>query len=175
MAVAPLSCSEFAFNSQLAELMAIALMELHQEFHIFERDDVTGIQGVIDAVNQFNPDAAIELHFNSFAEPEGSTPAIGSETLHGQNPASRRLARFVQNAVVVTFQRSEKNNRGCKRLEKTDRGYLNVNGPKCPYVLVEPFFGDEIPEAALASAARKDLANALAQALVGFCENEAGA
>jgi N-acetylmuramoyl-L-alanine amidase len=171
MAVAPLSAPEFVYNSLLSELISSHITEAGHECHIAIRNDGTDREGAALLVNNWGADACLELHFNAFdGKSRGSLTIFDKEP-----PAGAELARYVQNAIVTALEREGRQNRGARLVNDGDRGHRNLSLPKCPAVLVEPFFGDNPADAKLGLEKRPDLAEAMAGALVAFCNKEYGA
>ena len=116
------------------------------EIHILYRDsNITrtefALQQISPYVRNNNIDFIIELHFNSFSDPEVN----GSELLHSStnDNAIEFFTRFHDILVNNLLRRD----RGVKLLQPQDRGYTNVSilreraHNNVPYCLLEPFFG----------------------------------
>jgi N-acetylmuramoyl-L-alanine amidase len=127
---------EFGFNNLVADKMVELASEYGIEAKRFNRSYTGSYSGEIRsayaAVDNWNPVASIELHFNDSA-PE----ANGTETLHSGSPKSKALAKCVQDAMLSSLGLRD---RGLKEMAKTDRGGLSVHAGKAPGILVEPFF-----------------------------------
>ena len=113
--VSPIGANEYAWNRDLAQMMAAHLEDMDDvEAKSFFRDD-GGIVGAYDAAKNWGADAAIELHFNS----AGPT-ATGSETLF-LTAVSRPLAEAVQDATVATLGASGPGREDSERGERRPR------------------------------------------------------
>jgi N-acetylmuramoyl-L-alanine amidase len=130
--------TEFAWNSDLANIMAEHADFFDIDMRIFKRTDGGGyrneIARVYAEVDNWGADASIELHFNSADDPT----ATGSEVLSSGTALSLRLAAEVQNEIVATLNTRD---RGVKTLREQDRGGGSLFSGKAPAILVEPFFG----------------------------------
>jgi N-acetylmuramoyl-L-alanine amidase len=165
--VAPLNEYEYAYNVGLASLMKHQALSQGCESKVFFRDNV-GLRECYNKVNAYAPHVAIELHFNA-----ANQKARGTETLYGdKHPSSKKLAGFVQDAMVKVFSRTGKDNRGVKDLTDKDRGYINVNIAKCPSCLIEPFFGDQVDDAQLGLEKKQELSIALIDSMINFLLSE---
>lgn len=162
-AISPIDTYEYFYNSALANLMKGHASDHGVQSTIFLRDTHT-IRETYNSVNLWKPDCAIELHFNA-----ADGKAHGTETLYGyQNPLSAELARLVQDGMCKLYRRDVKTNRGIKKLIDGDRGYSNVNIAKCPSILIEPFFGDEVEDAKLGHQNQESLAAVLIENIILF-------
>ncbi len=138
-AAAPLSTTEFPFNSRVAQHMKDEADEYNLLCEVFFREPASSyskeIAQAYAAVAQWKPDCCIELHFNS-----ASPAATGSETLVGEDrPAGRSLADNVQGEMLSALGLQ---NRKVKIIQPGDRGGGSLYAlPTVPTVIVEPFFG----------------------------------
>lgn len=139
-ALDPIGMSEFYWNSKVAAAMIEHGRKRGVEVRVFFRKKSSSYSAEIRAayapVNEWRPDAVIELHFNA-------TPgASGTETLYAKGrEASRLLAERVQKSMVALLGLP---NRGIKNGE--DRGQASLVAANAPMVLVEPFFGDNLSD-----------------------------
>ncbi len=164
-AVSPIDANEYAWNHDLAKMMADHVNAMDgAQAEIFFRDGV-GIVGAYNAVRQWGADAAMELHFNS----AGPT-ATGTETLYLKS-LSRPLAEAVQDATLTTLGLRD---RGVKTPQEASggRGTRNLSqmGPK-PSILTEPFFGSNTADAAAAHQRKPELAAAQAEAAINLLKS----
>ena len=160
--VSPIDANEYAWNRDLATMMADHVNAMDDaEANIFFRDDV-GIVGAYDAVKRWGADAAMELHFNS----AGPT-ATGTETLY-LTAVSRPLAETVQDATLATLGLRD---RGVKTPQEASGGRgtrsLSQMGSR-PSILTEPFFGSNTADATAAQQRKPELAQAQAEAAVNL-------
>jgi len=135
-ALAPIDASEFAWNSKVAAAMVEIGREKGVEVRVFFRRKSTSygaeIRAAYASVNEWGPDAVMELHFNA------TLGASGTETLYAKGrEASRMLAQTVQRAMVALLGLPD---RGIKNGD--ERGQASLVAARAPMVLVEPFFGD---------------------------------
>ncbi len=160
--VAPISASEYTWNTDLAQKIKAHAATKGVAVEIFFRDG-HGISGAYAQVRQWGARAAIELHFNAF-----NGRALGTETLHGTSFAgSQAWAKAVQAAMVTLYGRGTglPGNRGLKPAPPHDRGRASVNAlSSIASCLIEPFFGDNPAEAALGQSRKQGLAEALVAA-----------
>jgi N-acetylmuramoyl-L-alanine amidase len=97
----------------------------------------------IECANKFQPDAAVEIHFNA-----GPPSAMGSECLFGSNVQDTILAENIQKRLV---ERLETVDRGIKFAdyagtpERDECGFTReIEAPSC---IVEPMFLTNVHEA----------------------------
>ena len=176
MATAPLSCSEFQYNNDIAErLQGIAKLrsttELEVSVDIIHRPQkgFTGIRKAYERVSDLEPDAAIELHFNAFNRKVRGTETLFSDADDENGVLELELAQLCQSKMCTTFKRRGRQDRGLKRRPRTtrERGWYNVNQSGLyPCLLVEPFFGDNPADAELANNNRDEYAIALFEAFL---------
>ena len=91
------------------------------------------MRDVYGRVNQWDPDANIELHFNAAGQ-----DATGTETLHAGTKNGKMLASACQESMVAILGLPD---RGLKKRKATQRGGPSLWYPKAPSVIIEPFFG----------------------------------
>lgn len=166
-AVPPIGRHEYPFNREIAQLMEEVATDRGIAVRTFLRDGV-GIRGAYQAAAAFEPEAIIELHFNSFH----NAAVRGTETLCSEvHPQSGRLAELAQAAMVGVFGRAGSTNRGIKMPTPSQSGYLNVTAaPDVPSILVEPFFGSNARDCEIAAARMSDYAAGLVESFVEFVE-----
>lgn len=159
----PPLAAEYFYNMELGGEIKSACEALGVTCNIITRNFV-GLRGAYDQVNLLNPQACIELHYNSF-----NSFASGTETLFGgSHSQSADLASVVHKEIVIALSRSKATDRGIKKLLPGDRGSTNVNLAKCPSVLIEPFFGDHKDDSKLGHGRMSELANGIAKAVKLF-------
>ena len=136
-----LAKTEYGFNSDVADKM----LELHNkagflkaafDLSVVTRDGKTIRQAYQEAL-ETEPEAIIELHFNSFF----SNDANGMEVLINQ-AAPDKTADLASTFLTHLKLDFEFRNRGIKRVKLGQRGYHNVTyADDVPSILIEPFFG----------------------------------
>lgn len=158
--------SEFKYNSQLAELI-----EDHDPdavkvfFRTFGGGYSRQIDRVCAAVDAWNADCLVALHFNGFARASPS----GTLTLSSGSPKSLELAGHVHpNMVSVMGLRD----RGVEVRRRHQRGGRILWNCRAPAILVEPFFGSN-PEDWRRAQSRMDyLAEAIYRGARDFCKGD---
>lgn len=160
-AVAPLSLSEYDFNTSLSQRLSVALQESFLTT-IYFRDHV-GIKGCYGAVKEAGNDVVMELHFNSCDD----SKAAGSETLC--TIKDWNFAQIIQENMCFALNRLGKEDRGVKTLVDNDRGHYNLmqvfDELEVPAVIIEPFFGSNEKECELILQCQDFLCSALDRAL----------
>lgn len=144
----PLNESEYACNSDVAELMAEGAAEYGIDVDIVYREAGLTYAEKIDrahaTADAAGADATIELHFNA------SGLAVGTETLNSGSPRSLAFAAAVQRELVALCGRTGSGNRGVKVRGPGDRGGRSLHAGRAPAILPEPFFGLNPAESRLA-------------------------
>jgi N-acetylmuramoyl-L-alanine amidase len=163
-AIAPLSMSEHEYNTDLATLIADKIAKDFNVYVAFR--DKMGIDRVYAELEKMNPDANIELHFNSSQDPK----AFGTEVLCSYN--SKGLAHVVQTKLCEHLSRDDRGNRGVKILQSGERGYASVSRLQCPNVLIEPFFGSNRQDAELGLNKKFKIVDAIHEALLTWFKKE---
>lgn len=155
--VPPVGQNEYFWNTDLANKINAACTARNVESKIFFRDGI-GIGGAYAQVNAWGATCVAELHFNAF---NGS--AHGTETLYDndRNAGSKNWAQKLQDAQLAAL---DLRNRGLKEIDSGGRGFGSVSALDIPSALIEPFFGDNANDAAVAEANKDTLANAIADA-----------
>lgn len=157
--VKPLSMSEYQWSKGLALLAMNFAKQKGIEVKIFLRDGI-GIRGAHKEANKWGAYCVIESHFNAYNGKASGTMTLASPTMEG----SKGFALVVQKHMCEVLKLS---NRGVSLVKKTDRGGTNVNlYPRT--VLIEPFFGDNAKDAALAVELKEELAEALVLSFLEF-------
>lgn len=166
-ATAPLSASEYPWNSHLAGMIKSAAEAEGHACELFFRDRV-GVEGAYEKAEEWDPDAVMELHFNA-----ANGQARGTETLRGIQPEASEWAECVHDAMLSLYDRSGKADRGIKKLRPGDRGHQSVSQlENVPSVLIEPFFGDAAEDARLGQEKKDALGKALAAAFIRFMDSD---
>ena len=177
VAAAPISMNEYTYWSREMYAHQEAFSELGIVSKVFYRDNI-GIAGAYrEAKKWLNAhvnmvQVLIEYHFNAF-----NKKAFGTETLHSNKRDARGVqervfAQMIQDAMVKTYNRTGRGNRGLKNLATPgESGFYNlVQVVDRPSILIEPFFGDNPSEAALAKKHERDLPRNIALAVKNFGE-----
>jgi N-acetylmuramoyl-L-alanine amidase len=126
--------TEFEYNLDVQGIMLAKAHEYGIEAKGFWRKQTQNeIPDAYDKVRKWNPDAALELHFNAFSDPR----VRGCEALWAIDPFAKDLAVCVLAALCHTFPIRS---RGTRYRTVGERGYENVSQLYAPTVLVEPFF-----------------------------------
>jgi N-acetylmuramoyl-L-alanine amidase len=160
--------NEYIFNTDIAARVREYGLKKYPTLKviIILRDGI-GIVGAYRLARTHNPDACLELHFNSF---NGS--AHGTETLCSVNMNDRVFAQTIQAKVCGAFDRPGLS-RGVKVVSKNARGGASCYGlPGSANCLVEPFFGDNPKEALLARERRIPYAMALLDGTVDWMKSQ---
>ncbi|QHQ34745.1 N-acetylmuramoyl-L-alanine amidase [Algicella marina] len=146
---APISQSEFNFNSEVAEIMDAEATLYGIDAKIFRRRNRTSTRAEIEEVygrsDDWGADLSVELHFNAF-----NGTVRGTETLCGPSQASLQAATSIHMELLDLYDRTVSEDRGLKPYRPGMRGGLSLISGRAPAVLVEPFFGDNAAEARLA-------------------------
>jgi len=151
---------EHAWNTDLAEMIAAHDPKNIKIFHRkgslpYKRE----IEEVYARVDAWGCDLSIEPHFNA----GGGT---GTETFSSGSKGSLKAAAKVHAAIVKTLGLKD---RGVKIRNATvkGRGYESLVSGKAPALLLEPYFGDNAGDCAVADNNKKALAAAIYLAAVG--------
>ncbi len=153
--------SEYQYGKDITDKVKLLAPKIDGriDIEIILRDHI-GILGAYAKARELLCDAVIELHFNSFFD--GSVH--GSLTLCSPDVSDVDFAHIVHSQICEAFKRSGAS-LGVKTLSKSGRGGANVHSfPGGVNCLVEPFFGDNQSDAALASRCALEYAGALVRA-----------
>ena len=172
IATEPLGQTEFQYNSDLAQRIQRYGTERGYTVDIVfrPRPGTEGIRLAYQEVSQYEPDAAIELHFNAFNGRVRGTETLYSDTEDTPGVFEVEFASIIQDRMVRVFNRRGRLNRGIKSRPRTtrERGWYNLNQTTAfPSILIEPFFGDNEVDAGQAVQKQQELAEAL---IDGFTE-----
>lgn len=146
---------EWDWNRHLAKLI-----EAHDPLNVKTFLRVSGggytreVKRVYAEVDAWGATASIELHFNSVGTPS----AHGTETLSSGTPQSWKLAAAVNTAMVKALGFR---NRGLIKRERNERGGLSLWLGSAPAILIEPYFGSNPKECAIADRRKDELAEAI--------------
>lgn len=165
---APLNCSEYEYNKDLALYVYRDARNSSLDAQIFTRDG-TSIKGVYKKVKEwFGEDegvCAVELHCNSAVSDE----AYGTEILIDAVPSeSQALAECMETEIYPIFGRQDKGKRGVKLLHDGDRGHYALEQTDKPSVILEPAFGNNPKEAALLAKNKMAYSKAIVNAVLLF-------
>lgn len=162
---------EYGYNRIFADKIYWELRNRKIPSVIFYKDGLEQ-SAVARQVNEYarGYTVAVELHFNAF-----NGEASGTETLYDADPPEGKiLAAIVQRKMCEALGRTGEADRGARLIGKGDRGHYNLASLSVPACLVEPFFGDNPEECALAF----DRTDALVRAIcdgIQFFESDAKA
>lgn len=155
--------SEYQYNSEIANIIEERSKTQKIDVKVVFRDGI-GISGAYKKAASLKPDACIELHFNAF-----NKKAIGTATLCSVESMDQTFAKLVHTKICSVFERVGLS-RGVQVLPRSARGGANIYGlPGSANCLVEPFFGDVLSEAQLASSKKQQYAQCLIDAFVQWC------
>lgn len=163
----PYGHSEYYYNGLIAaKMQKWAKENLPQvEVEIIRRDGI-GISGAYAEARKRLCDCAIELHFNAF-----NGLISGTEALCTPEVSDMEFAQIVHRSICSVFGRQGAS-RGVKAIAKSARGGGNVHSfPGGANCLIEPFFGDNRTEAALAMEKSDEYAEALVKAVALWARN----
>lgn len=142
--------NEYFYNTAVSEKILEFSKEYNIECRVFFRDGV-GIRGAYRDVKQWAPHTSIELHFNAFNSKVRGTETLFYDDRDFEGVDERYLAQIVQERVCEVFARVGRQNRGIKKVGPKSRGGTNLSQLfDTPSILIEPFFGDNVEDAALA-------------------------
>jgi N-acetylmuramoyl-L-alanine amidase len=150
--------SEWIWNCELADMIR---QHDPDSVRVFLREPgAGGVRKAYAAVDAWNADVSIELHFNSV----GSSQATGTETLSSGSKGSLALAEKVQEAMVGVLGLRDRGILirtpwGKTKLER--RGSTSLHAGKAPAVLIEPYFGSNPGDCATADRNKQALACAI--------------
>lgn len=111
------------------------------------------IREVVGKVNTWGCDLAVFLHANAH-----SSAATGSEALHAGPPKGAEAARLL---ASLSAHALGLRNRGAKRIDRTDRGGIQLYETTMPAVILEPWFMSNPSDLAKAEAGLPLLAQAI--------------
>ena len=157
LAEAPISDTEYGFNTEVAQILASTLIAEH-EVRIFFRDGVT-IPEAYAQVEEWEPDLNMELHLNSHDD----KTVVGTETLCVDR--SKSFAGIIQESMCVALKRDlTGGNRGLKILTSPEqRGYASCSALEIPSILLEPIFCSNSAECELLLANMKRFVVAISE------------
>lgn len=164
--------SEYHYNIEVAQIMQSLSPAFNMEVGVFMRDAALGYSGQIekayDQADQWGADLAIELHFNASA----NSSARYTITLSSGSDLSLKFANRVQQAMCACFDRPASQDQGVITRGREDRGGLSLIAGKAPAVLVEPFFGSNAADCAMADrVGKKNYAGALLRAAARMADD----
>lgn len=136
---------EYEYNSELAKVIKLEVMQRDATCGIYFRDD-GGINGAYLRALSSGPAAVMELHFNAFNGRVGGCETLLNERDDESGVSERIFAQKIQNAMVGVLGNRD---RGLKQRESGgERGFYNLSQTtKIPSIIIEPFFGDNSADA----------------------------
>jgi len=151
--------TEYKYNSEVAKTMKDYAPSRGLEVSVFFRDGVGRLK-VRDQALSFKPEIILELHFD--ASPNKT--ATGCTVLTMQKYSKHPFIGSFSSLCVGLFGGKI---RGAKIPAPTENGFSNVQSP-LPLFLLEPFFGSNEDQAALALKNQKEYALGLLDCLEEF-------
>ena len=160
--------TEYTFNNELAQMIALLLIEAGFEPAIIYRKGTTYRQ-LPKRINKVKPDLTVSLHCNAF-----NCLATGSEVLHfvGSH-RGQKLARLIQREVVNALGLPDRGLRPVNTAHKGrrgDRGGWLCKKTLSPTVIVEPFFIDNNQDLATARGKLQELAQAITNGVLNYAK-----
>lgn len=150
---------EYGWNRDLANMIHDCDPKNIEIFH--RRGDLPyshAIAELYQRIDDWGCDLSIELHFNAF-----NSRASYTVTLSSGSRGSLVHARAIQAAMVETLGLRDAGVKVRNRSQK-GRGYLSLVSGRAPAVLVEPYFGDNPSDCAVADRNKRALARAIYRA-----------
>ena len=157
--------NEWTYNRELAEMVANRLDPKYGVVIIANYEGAgytAAMTWLAKHLKELKVDVAIELHFN-----DATPSANGSEWLHYH---SSTKGKYLAQCFEGAFKRHvpESKPRGLKGLKAGDRGNEFVKLTHCPAIIVEPFFGSNEKDWAIATEHKNQIADAYAEALTKY-------
>lgn len=163
-AVATNGVAEWTYNKEIADMIAKSMPKVKNLDTVVISPNVQFAKKA-RRINQETPTIAMELHFNSAADPT----ATGTEVLHyATSKNGHKLAVLLCDAICEAMQ---SRNRGPKAIAKREeRGGGVLIDTTCPCVILEPFFGSNPADVAafFSDEGKKKYAEAVAKALAAY-------
>jgi len=160
-----LNASEYDWNTDLAHMIMQAPTALERK--VFFRDRV-GIKGAYKASDEWGANWAVELHFNSSTNQN----ATGTAMLYFPGSANgKRLAASLFQEVNEVLRLGDwpKGSGGVLTPREAsgdaENGLTNLRSGKAPACLVEPFFGSNKNDCAVAAERKKQYASGIVRAV----------
>jgi len=140
-AISESGVTEYIFNSAIANLLCYHFRDTDYKVKQFHRPPIKSYRKQIKAlakeVNKFNPDVAIELHFNA-----GNSKARGHEVLYlGSSEIGLKYAKKLDDIFNSLLPNKD---RGVKPIYKGGRGYRFLSEIYSPTLIAEPFFAGNL-------------------------------
>lgn len=149
-----LNTNEFDFYSKVSELVKKQI-----DLEVFTREYCNSyskeMAKVIEKINKDNFDLVIELHFNGL-----NGTAQGCECLHWHSSVKGKQYSDKFNKLMET--KGIKTRRNILVKDLSINGAYGVMKSKCPYILIEPFFGDNKQDCGVIKSA-ENMANILVE------------
>lgn len=164
--VHPVDDYEYNYNSGLAVLIKQSGKNSNIKVPLIFRDYI-GIKGAYNNALTYNPDAIIELHFNSYNSKVEGCEVLYTDKKDLSGIKEKAFASLLLNNIHDVMQN---NNRGLKKLaSKGERGFYNLSRTnKIPSVIIEPFFGDNQEDASKAINYKNELANSIIKSFIEY-------
>lgn len=153
---------EWDWNRHLAKLIAAHDPDSVKIFYRISGGGYTReINRVYAEADAWGATATVELHFNSV----GTPAAHGTETLTSGTAGSMKLAKLVNDAMVAALGFRD---RGLIKRARNERGGLSLWAGRAPAILIEPYFGSNPKECAIADRRKDELAEAIFDSVCAF-------
>lgn len=158
-----LKATEYDFNSKVAEyLKGVADIYFRTDFGYSE---ASRVKNMCKRINRKKYDLVIELHFNSFHNPQ----AHGCTALH--YITNKRTKQF-----CIDFCREVRNEFGIKARQvmpiksKRERGGVFILNCNANAVILEPFFGSNVQDCQKIKGKEDDYANLICRVIEKYCK-----
>ncbi|MCP4339648.1 MAG: N-acetylmuramoyl-L-alanine amidase [Desulfobulbaceae bacterium] len=147
--------SEYAFNSLLA--VAVSRVVKGVEVDVVYRD-AGDYDGLPDKINALRPDFGVSLHCNSH-----KTVVSGSEVLYWQGSVKgEKIASLFRRKIAYCMGIRD---RGIKGKKEGQKGAHVLEETNCPFIILEPFFINNLEDVLMGMAKFKELTLAIAEAI----------
>lgn len=151
--------TEYNYNSDVASIMKKEAPNFGLNLQVFFRDGVGRIK-VRDNAIAYEPDIILELHFDSASIKSANGCSVLSLKNFNNHP-------FINDFFSLCLKLFGGKIRGIINPTITENGFANVKSP-IPLFLLEPFFGSNENQAALALKHKEDYALGLLEILEGL-------
>jgi len=139
-AMGSLGISEYVLNSAIANILEQRFRDTGVKVKVFHRLPIQSytkqMKDLAKRVNKFNPDLAIELHFNAgMSKPKGHEVLYYHDSYNGKKYATQLDSYF---DMLLPNK-----DRGIKGIGVGDRGSQFLRRMRAPALIAEPFFANE--------------------------------
>lgn len=139
---APINMSEFTYYNKIIDIIASHhnnQFEVRKFQRVYTGSYASEIDNCYRAVNAWNPDFAMELHFNGGGGNYAMMICAPGSPLG--IAASQEVLRVMSDEIGIPIW-AYGSPRGIDQRDRTKNGGRSVMAAKCPAVLTEPWFGD---------------------------------